>query len=96
MVLANLVLTVVSSIKLIRVSMLAMKEWRRVIQMWRAAETTGRFCSTACRSFFARQPQVPLLRDPAGHPVPQESQSTIPAAIALSLWRDAARFLSST
>ena len=28
---------------------------RRVIQIWRACRTSGRFCSTACRSFFMRQ-----------------------------------------
>jgi hypothetical protein len=35
-----------------------MKGWRRVIQMWRAAATSGRFCSTARRSFFMRQAEV--------------------------------------
>jgi len=34
-----------------------MKGWRLVIQMWRAAATSGRFCSTARRSFFVRQPK---------------------------------------
>ena len=35
-----------------------MKGWRRVIQMWRAAATSGRFCSAACRSFFVCQTEV--------------------------------------
>ena len=46
-VLAMLVLIEVSSIKPILVSRLAMKGWRRVIQMCRAAATSGRFCSAA-------------------------------------------------
>lgn len=42
--------------------------------MWRAAATSGRFCSTARRSFFVRQPEVAqglpdraaMHRDPVG------------------------------
>ena len=35
-----------------------MKGWRRAIQMWRVAATSGRFCSTARRSVFMRQTEV--------------------------------------
>ncbi len=117
-VLAMFVLTEVSSIKPIRVSMLAMKGWRRVIQMWRAAATLGPLLLDGLQVFFVRQPEVPqqppdrapmhrhpmrrgdlagqsgcrqilLLRNPAGHPVLQGGQLAMPAAIALSLWREA-------
>jgi len=51
-VLAMLVLTEVVSMNPIRVSMLARKGCCLVIQMWRTAATSGRFRSTACRSFM--------------------------------------------
>ena len=38
-----------------RVSMLRMKGCLRLIQTWRASATSGRFCSTARRSFFVCQ-----------------------------------------
>lgn len=50
-------------------SMLRMKGWRRLIQTSRAAATSGRFCSTARRSFFvcqAEAAQVPPDRDAVG------------------------------
>lgn len=46
-----------------------MKGWRRLIQTSRASATSGRFCSTARRSFFVRQAkaaQVPPDRDTVG------------------------------
>ena len=39
-----------------------MKGWRRVIQMWRAAATPGRCCSTARRSFLCVSPTLHTLR----------------------------------
>ena len=41
--------------KPMRVTMLRMKGCLRPIQAWRAAATSGRFCSTARRSFFVCQ-----------------------------------------
>ncbi len=43
--------------KPMRSSICAMKGWRCVIQMFRWRATFARFCSSACRSFFVRQPQ---------------------------------------
>ena len=40
------------------VSMLRMKGWRRLIHIWRASATSGRFCSTARRSFFVCQTEA--------------------------------------
>ena len=51
------------------VSMLRMKGWRRPIHIWRASATSGRFCSTARRSFFvcqAEAAQMPPNRDAVG------------------------------
>src|SRR6056297_998456 len=53
-----LVLTEVSSMKASLSKWLAMKGWRFVIQMWRRSATSLRFCSSACRSFFMRQPET--------------------------------------
>src|SRR6056297_684100 len=52
------VLSEVSSMKPMRGNRLAMNGCRRVIQIWRAWRTSGRFCSTACRSFFMRQTET--------------------------------------
>ena len=44
--------------KPMRGNRLRMKGWRRVIQMWRACRTSGRFCSTARRAFLVTQPEA--------------------------------------
>ena len=44
--------------KPMRVSRLRMKGRRRAIQICRASRTSGRFCSTARRSFFVCQAKV--------------------------------------
>ena len=61
-----LVLSEVSSMNASLASMLRMKGWRWLIQTLRANATSGRFCSTARRSFFvcqAEATQVPPDRD---------------------------------
>src|SRR5210317_1629456 len=57
-VLTMFVFSEVSSMKPMRVNRLRMNGWRRVIQIWRACRILGRFCSTACRSFFVFQPET--------------------------------------
>ena len=55
--------------KAILVSMLRINGWRRSIQTRRASATSGRFCSTARRSFFvcqAQTAQMPPNRNTVG------------------------------
>ena len=62
-----------------------------MIQTWRASATSGRFCSTARRSFFVRQAeaaQVPPDRDSVGldaRPVTQFDHELIKRQVALLL-----------
>ena len=63
--------------KPIRVSMLRMKGCLCPIQIWRASATSGRFCSTARRSFFVCQTeavQVPPDRAAVGRNTLQIAQ----------------------